>query len=60
MPEQIPVLGADRCMWASDSPHTDSTFPHSRRVIDDTLAALTPDDRSKVTGTNCAALYQFA
>ena len=29
-PEQIPVLGADRCMWASDYPHTDSTFPESR------------------------------
>ena len=26
----IPLLGADRCMWASDYPHTDSTFPNSR------------------------------
>ena len=33
----LPLLGADRCMWASDYPHTDSTFPHSRRVIDETL-----------------------
>ena len=23
----IPLLGADSCMWASDYPHTDSTFP---------------------------------
>ena len=35
--ELLPLLGADRCMWASDYPHTDSTFPHSRRVIDETL-----------------------
>jgi uncharacterized protein len=59
-PEQIPVLGADRCMWASDYPHTDSTFPESRRVIDETLAVLTPEDRRKVTGTNCAELYHLA
>ena len=26
----IPLLGADSCMWASDYPHTDSTFPESR------------------------------
>src|SRR4051794_23714171 len=59
-PEQIPVLGADRCMWASDYPHTDSTFPESRRVIDETLAVLSEDDRRKVTATNCAQLYGFA
>ena len=59
-PEQIEVLGADRCMWASDYPHTDSTFPDSQRVIDETLAVLTPEDRRKVTGTNCAELYRLA
>jgi predicted TIM-barrel fold metal-dependent hydrolase len=59
-PEQIPVLGADRCMWASDYPHTDSTFPESRRVIDDTLGGLSDEDRVKVTATNCARLYGFA
>ena len=59
-PEQIAVLGADRCMWASDYPHTDSTFPHSREVIEETLGVLTPEDRRKVTATNCAGLYGFA
>jgi predicted TIM-barrel fold metal-dependent hydrolase len=58
-PEQIAVLGADRCMWASDYPHTDSTFPHSLEVIEETLGVLTPEDRRKVTGTNCAQLYGF-
>jgi predicted TIM-barrel fold metal-dependent hydrolase len=56
-PEQIAVLGADRCMWASDYPHTDSTFPNSLHVIEETLGVLTPEDRSKVTMTNCAELY---
>jgi predicted TIM-barrel fold metal-dependent hydrolase len=55
----LPLLGADRCMWASDYPHTDSTFPHSQRVIEETLASLTDADRHKVTAGNCAALYGF-
>ena len=36
----IPYLGADSCMWASDYPHTDSTFPESRRAIEESLGSL--------------------
>jgi uncharacterized protein len=56
----IPLLGADSCMWASDYPHTDSTFPHSREAIEETLGALPAADRRKITATNCARLYGFA
>ena len=41
----IPLVGADSCMWASDYPHTDSTFPNSRRAIAETFDALPPQDR---------------
>jgi uncharacterized protein len=56
----IPLLGADSCMWASDYPHTDSTFPDSLRAIEETLGALPAADRRKITATNCARLYGFA
>ena len=56
----IPLLGADSCMWASDYPHTDSTFPNSRQAIDEALGALPEADRRKITATNCARLYGFA
>lgn len=56
----IPLVGADSCMWASDYPHTDSTFPHSLRAIEEALGALSEADRRKVTATNCARLYGFA
>ena len=56
----IPLLGADSCMWASDYPHTDSTFPYSRRAIEETLGALSAADREKITVTNCAELYRLA
>jgi len=55
----IPLLGADTCMWASDYPHTDSTFPHSREAIESTLGTLSAKDRRKVTAANCARLYGF-
>jgi len=55
----IPLLGVDRCMWASDYPHTDSTFPESRRVVAETLGALPADAVRKLTVTNCADLYGF-
>lgn len=55
----IPRLGSDSCMWASDYPHTDSTFPNSQRVIEETLGGLSEEDRRKVTATNCARLYGF-
>ena len=58
-PQLIPFLGADVCMWASDYPHTDSTFPESRHAIDETLGTLPADDVRKITATNCARLYGF-
>jgi predicted TIM-barrel fold metal-dependent hydrolase len=58
-PQLIPLLGADWCMWASDYPHTDSTFPESQRAIEETLGALPVEDRRKITALNCAKLYHF-
>ena len=55
----IPLIGADSCMWASDYPHTDSTFPNSHKAIEKALGALSAEDRRKVTATNCAQLYGF-
>ena len=56
----IPLLGADSCMWASDYPHTDSTFPNSQHAIEEALGTLSRPDRRKITATNCATLYGFA
>jgi uncharacterized protein len=55
----IPHLGAEACMWASDYPHTDSTFPKSVRAVEEALGTLSPGDRRKITATNCARLYGF-
>jgi predicted TIM-barrel fold metal-dependent hydrolase len=55
----IPLIGAASCMWASDYPHTDSTFPNSRQAIEDSLGTLPDADLRRITATNCADLYGF-
>jgi predicted TIM-barrel fold metal-dependent hydrolase len=59
-PELLPLLGSDHAMWASDYPHPDSTFPHSRKAIAEAFRGLDAAFVERVTATNCARLYRFA
>jgi hypothetical protein len=49
--------GADSCMWSSDFPHPNSTWPHSRDVIARDLGHLPAVARTKLLGENVARLY---
>lgn len=56
--ELIPRIGSGNVMWASDYPHGDSTWPHSRRAIADSpLAALGDETLRRVVCDNAAELY---
>ena len=44
-------------MWASDHPHSDSTFPHSQQVVAEQTAHLSPEVRDDILWRNCAELY---
>jgi predicted TIM-barrel fold metal-dependent hydrolase len=46
-------------LWASDYPHTDTTWPFSHDVVDREFAdaAVPPDERRAITVDNCARLY---
>ena len=57
----IPMIGADRVMWACDYPHPDSTWPESRRAIVRDMGDLSRRRRAQlITSDNCRALYGFA
>jgi predicted TIM-barrel fold metal-dependent hydrolase len=56
----LPTIGEDRVMWASDYPHPDSTWPHSRRVIEAQMGGLPERTRRKLTHDNASALYGLA
>ncbi|MEV0277832.1 amidohydrolase family protein [Streptomyces sp. NPDC050610] len=52
-------LGAGNFLWGSDYPHYESSWPHSREVLDRCLADVGAADRERVTAGNCARLYRF-
>jgi predicted TIM-barrel fold metal-dependent hydrolase len=53
----IEDIGVDNVMWASDYPHGDGTFPHSKATVDRMFKDLSPEVRRKATCTNAAKLY---
>ncbi len=59
--ELIPRIGVDNVMWASDYPHGDSTWPHSREALArSSLAALGEDTLRRVVCDNAAKIYGIA
>ena len=57
--EAAPQVGADTFMWGSDFPHGDSTWPHSREVIDKNLAGVPGAIAQKILHDNAATLYRI-
>ena len=51
------IFGADNFMWASDFPHSDSTFPESRAWIEKNFAGVPDSVRRKIVHDNAVALY---
>ena len=57
----LPHIGVRNVMWASDDPHGDSTWPESRRAIDESpLAALGEEAVRRIVCDNCAEIYGIA
>jgi predicted TIM-barrel fold metal-dependent hydrolase len=51
------LVNVRRLMWASDFPHSDSTWPHSQAVIEEQTAHLSEDERNWICHDNVAELY---
>jgi predicted TIM-barrel fold metal-dependent hydrolase len=52
--------GLDNILWSSDYPHSDSTWPHSREVVEEHFADVPAAEREKVVHGNAARLYGLA
>jgi predicted TIM-barrel fold metal-dependent hydrolase len=50
-------FGEDNFMWASDFPHTDSTWPHSQEVIERDFAGVSEAVKRKIVCDNAVKLY---
>jgi predicted TIM-barrel fold metal-dependent hydrolase len=53
------VIGVDNMMWGSDYPHSESTFPQSRKILAEILAGVPEDERAKIVGGTTARVYGF-
>ena len=53
------VIGVDNMMWGSDYPHSESTFPQSRKILAEILAGVPDEEQAKIAGGNTARVYSF-
>jgi predicted TIM-barrel fold metal-dependent hydrolase len=51
--------GVDNLMWSSDYPHTASTWPHSRDIIDRDFKDVSEEEKWKIVRGNASKLYGF-
>jgi len=50
-------LGVETLLWASDYPHSDSTWPHSRSVVERDFAGVPQDEVRRMVFENAVELY---
>jgi len=55
----ITLFGEDNFMWASDFPHSDSTWPNSLKVIAHDFADVSEGVRRKIVFDNAVKLYRM-
>jgi predicted TIM-barrel fold metal-dependent hydrolase len=53
------VIGVDNMMWASDYPHSESTFPQSCRILAEILAGVPEAEQARIVGGTTARVYGF-
>ena len=50
-------IGIDNIMWASDYPHSETTWPNSKSLTDEWFTPYGDEDKAKILWKNCARLF---
>ncbi len=53
------IIGVKNIMWSSDYPHSDTSWPNSRKHIAEQFAGVPKDDLFRITCGNVAELYHM-
>jgi predicted TIM-barrel fold metal-dependent hydrolase len=53
----VRFTGADNLMWASDYPHSVTTWPNSRQYIEKQMKGVQPEAQAKLLAGNAVKLY---
>jgi predicted TIM-barrel fold metal-dependent hydrolase len=54
-----PFTGTDVALWGTDYPHSEGTYPHSRKVVAELCGKLAPADAEAILFGNAARLFHF-
>ena len=52
-------VGMRNLMWSTDYPHSDSTWPHSRKYIEEAFDGVPDDERHQLLAGNAIELYRL-
>jgi predicted TIM-barrel fold metal-dependent hydrolase len=47
----------DNMMWSTDYPHHGNDWPMSRRVINETMAGVPPDEKARIVAGNAVRIF---
>ncbi len=53
-------IGIDNIMWASDYPHSETTWPNSKSLTDEWFASYDDEEKAKILWKNCARLFDLS
>ena len=53
------LIGVDTQMWSSDYPHSDSTWPHSMKIIEEQFKGVSSGDKYNMIAGNAVRLYKL-
>jgi predicted TIM-barrel fold metal-dependent hydrolase len=53
------LIGVDQLMFESDYPHSDSQWPHTRKVLEEVMTDVPDDEARKMVEWNARKLYNF-
>ena len=52
-------IGIDNIMWSSDYPHSETTWPNSKKLTDEWMTSFPEDERRKILFENAQRLYNL-
>ncbi|MDZ7733384.1 MAG: amidohydrolase family protein [Acidimicrobiia bacterium] len=50
-------VGVDNMMWSTDYPHHGNDWPYSRKTINETMAAMPPDEKHRIVAGNAVRIF---
>jgi predicted TIM-barrel fold metal-dependent hydrolase len=50
-------VGVDNMMWSTDYPHHGNDWPYSRKVINETMAGVPPDEKRRIVAGNAERIF---